>query len=132
MAGSVALFAAGTMLSASAGAAPTQTDWEAGAYRGAVDVVESNGANNQDSLKGVVFDDTNKNSVLDGNERGLNGVEVSNGRETAVADAKGGYELPTFENMTVSSPSRVDIRFRSKRTTSPNSSTITCPRDPRS
>lgn len=101
MAGTVALFAAGTMLSVSAGAAPTQTDWEAGAYRGAVDVVESNDANNQDSLKGVVFDDTNKNSALDGNERGLNGVEVSNGREIATTDAKGSYELPAFENMTV-------------------------------
>lgn len=95
------MLAAGTMLSASAGAAPTQTDWEAGAYRGAVDVVESNGANNQDSLQGVVFDDTNKNSVLDGNERGLNGAEVSNGRKIATTDAKGSYELPAFENMTV-------------------------------
>ncbi len=99
--GTAAVLVAGTLLPSSAGAAPAQSDWDANAYRGSVDVVESNGTSNQESLKGVVFDDSNKNSVLDGNERGLNGVAVSNGRDIATTDSNGRYELPAFENMTV-------------------------------
>ncbi|MDO2933666.1 calcineurin-like phosphoesterase family protein [Paeniglutamicibacter sulfureus] len=100
-AGALVLATAGTLLSSSAGAAPTQPDWDSTAYRGAVEVVAPTGTNNQEMLKGVVFDDKNKNSRHDGNEPGLNGVSVSNGREIATTDSNGRYELPAFDNMTV-------------------------------
>jgi len=84
-------------------AQPAGGAWEQNAYRGHVDVVrapEGSSTPAPKALTGVVFDDRNKNSRQDKNERGMRGVTVSNGRNTVKTDAKGRYELPVFENMT--------------------------------
>lgn len=76
------------------------TGWEQQAFRGDVEIVRSDDAA-QDVIDGVVFDDLNQNSTQDDNEPGVEGVTVSNGRETTTTDAEGRYELPAYENMTV-------------------------------
>ncbi|MEL4357897.1 MULTISPECIES: calcineurin-like phosphoesterase family protein [unclassified Luteococcus] len=70
------------------------------AYRGHVQVVRGKAANPK-VLRGTVFDDRDKDSVQDRNEKGIAGVTVSNGRQVVTTDAKGRYRLPAFENMTV-------------------------------
>lgn len=46
------------------------------------------------AVKGIVFDDVNQNSVMDGDEQGIPGVTVySDGGEQAVTDANGSYTL---------------------------------------
>lgn len=52
-------------------------------------------------VQGVVFEDTNRNGVLDPGEPGLPGVCVSNGREVVATDEEGRYALPAYENMIV-------------------------------
>lgn len=99
-AGTLALLLAGSVIAPAAGAAPAAGDWDEAAYRGAVDVAQA-AAQNQESIKGTVFEDKNKNSKQDGNERGIGAVTVSNGREVAKTDSSGRYELPAFNNMTV-------------------------------
>lgn len=81
-------------------AADADAAWEEQVFRGNVDVVRSDDAA-QDTLDGVVFDDLNQNSTQDEGEPGVEGVTVSNGRETTTTDAEGRYELPAYENMTV-------------------------------
>lgn len=75
------------------------TAWEETAYRGSVEIVEDR--DDEDTLKGVVFEDTNKNSRRDGNESGIEGVAVSNGRDIVFTDAEGRYELQVDDNTTV-------------------------------
>lgn len=84
--------------------------WEEQAFRGEVEVVRSDDAE-QDVLDGVVFDDLNQNSTQDEDEPGVEGVTVSNGRETTTTDAEGRYELPAYENMTafVTQPSGYQV-----------------------
>ncbi|MCM1012122.1 calcineurin-like phosphoesterase C-terminal domain-containing protein [Brevibacterium sp. XM4083] len=53
-------------------------------------------------LTGQVFDDTNENSRLDGDEEGIPGVSVTNGLDVVETDGSGTYRLPVRENMTVS------------------------------
>ncbi len=53
------------------------------------------------TVRGIVFEDTNRNGVLDPGERGLPGVCVSNGQEVVATDGEGKYELPSRENMIV-------------------------------
>ena len=48
----------------------------------------------QEMAKGVVFHDSNKNGKLDGREKGLPGVSVSNGTDVVLTNAKGEYQLP--------------------------------------
>ena len=88
----------------SASAAPSTTGADARSaaplYRGEVDVV-AGPDEDQDTLDGVVFDDRNKNSTQDANEKGIEGVTVSNGQDVVTTDAKGGYELPARDNMNV-------------------------------
>lgn len=48
----------------------------------------------QEIAKGVVFNDINKNGLLDKKETGIPHVSVSNGREVVQTDAKGQYQLP--------------------------------------
>lgn len=72
-----------------------------GLYEGGVEVVEGE-AENQDVITGQVFDDTNRNSALDGDEAGIEGVSVTNGVDVVITDAEGRYELPASDNMTVS------------------------------
>ncbi|MEE2570686.1 calcineurin-like phosphoesterase family protein [Pseudarthrobacter sp. J64] len=100
-AGTLAVIAAAALLNPSAGNAAETSDWAANAYRGSVNVVE--GADeNQEVIDGVVFVDADQDSVQGGNERGLAGVTVSNGRDVTKTDGQGRYELPAFDNMTVS------------------------------
>lgn len=48
----------------------------------------------QNTAKGFVFEDLNKNGKKDRKETGVSGVAVSNGIEVVVTDNKGYYELP--------------------------------------
>lgn len=52
----------------------------------------------QEIAKGVVFDDINKNGILDKKERGIPNVSVSNGVEVVQTDAQGQYKLPVDED----------------------------------
>jgi len=66
------------------------------AYIGSVEAVAGDAA---DMARGHVFLDANRNSVMDEGETGLEGVMVSNGREVALTDATGAYELPAYGDM---------------------------------
>jgi hypothetical protein len=46
------------------------------------------------SVRGVVFDDANRNGVRDAGEAGIAGVAVSNGVDVALTQGDGRYELP--------------------------------------
>lgn len=48
--------------------------------------------------KGVVFNDLNQNGRLDGDEKGISGIKVSNGREIVVTGDNGDYELPVSDD----------------------------------
>lgn len=77
-------------------AAPGADD---GLYTGSVEVVDGP-AVDPAVLTGHVFDDVNRNSVHDAEERGVPGVRVSNGAEVVVTDEAGRYELPAGEDFT--------------------------------
>ena len=84
-------------------AAASPEDWSETAYRGEVEVVRTSTGPADDSvLTGQVFVDANQNGTRDGDEDGLAGVMVTNGREVVRTDDEGGYRLPAFDNMTVS------------------------------
>jgi 3',5'-cyclic AMP phosphodiesterase CpdA len=74
--------------------------WERTAFRGQVEVVEGDDAE-ATTISGTVFEDRNENSTQDRRERGIRGVQVSNGREVVTTDRQGRYELPVEDNMTV-------------------------------
>ncbi len=46
-----------------------------------------------EEISGVVYDDANRNRQWDANEEGIEGVPVSNGRDIALTDAFGRYEI---------------------------------------
>ena len=46
-----------------------------------------------ETVRGTVFDDRNKNGVLDAGEAGIPGVRVSNGSDVVTTDTQGAYEL---------------------------------------
>lgn len=48
----------------------------------------------QNQVKGVVFEDVNKNGKKDRTEKGIEKVAVSNGVQVVLTDANGKYELP--------------------------------------
>jgi hypothetical protein len=50
-----------------------------------------------DRATGVVFDDENRNGVLDPDEHGISDVAVSNGRDLVLSDQAGRYSLPVPE-----------------------------------
>lgn len=75
-------------------------DWNGKAFRGQVDVTAGPGED-QDVLDGAVFDDRNRNSQQDAGERGIAGVDVSNGREIVTTDRQGRYEIPLRDGETV-------------------------------
>ncbi len=79
--------------------AQESTPWEETVYRGSVEVVEKQEDN--DTLEGVVFEDTNQNSQQDAGEPGIAGVPVSNGRDIVTTDDEGRYEVPVDDNTTV-------------------------------
>ena len=70
-------------------------------YEGHVQV-DRGKADDPERFTGQVFDDVNENSKLDGDEKGVSGVAVSNGVDVVQTDGDGRYELPVRENMTVS------------------------------
>ena len=85
-----------------AAASGRHQDWDRTAYRGQIEVVRSDdGPADPTVLNGTVFVDRDRDSRHDRNERGLAGVEVSNGRDVATTDSRGRYRLPVFDNMTV-------------------------------
>ncbi|WP_017571370.1 calcineurin-like phosphoesterase C-terminal domain-containing protein [Nocardiopsis halotolerans] len=90
------------MIPTSAAAAPSESP-DNTTYRGDIEVIRTPmGAVDDAVLTGQVFVDANRNSVSDGGEAGLAGVMVTNGRDVVRTDDEGRYQLPAFENMTVS------------------------------
>ncbi|MGY6522029.1 MAG: calcineurin-like phosphoesterase C-terminal domain-containing protein [Mongoliitalea sp.] len=55
----------------------------------------------QQTVKGIVFEDNNRNGKKERNEKGVANVAVSNGIEVVLTDAKGAYELPIQEHQTI-------------------------------
>jgi 3',5'-cyclic AMP phosphodiesterase CpdA len=77
-------------------------EWNETAYRGQVEVIPAkDDRSDRRVLRGKVFVDRDRDSVSDPGERGLRGVMVSNGRDVVTTDARGYYELPVYDNMTV-------------------------------
>lgn len=56
------------------------------------------GAGNE-TVSGYVFDDANKNGIMDENEEGVEGVLVSNGLEWVRTDVNGNYEIGVRQDM---------------------------------
>ncbi len=48
----------------------------------------------QDTVRGVVYHDSDNDGVRDSGEAGVDGVGVSNGKDVVMTDAQGKYELP--------------------------------------
>lgn len=63
------------------------------------------------TVRGIVFEDTNRNLQLDLGEKGVEGVCVSNGREVVQTDKEGHYLLPAYQEMVVfvTKPSGYDL-----------------------
>ncbi|MDW5324388.1 calcineurin-like phosphoesterase family protein [Plantactinospora sp. KLBMP9567] len=95
--------ATATVVSAPAAMATrSEKTWNETAYRGHVEVLRDNGRPADPTvLTGRVFVDRDRDSVSDRRERGLAGVEVSNGRDVVTTDRDGRYRLPVYDNMTV-------------------------------
>ncbi len=53
---------------------------------------------NEKLASGTVFNDNNKNQVMDEEEQGIPGVAVSNGREVVITDRDGRYGLPVSDD----------------------------------
>lgn len=61
--------------------------------------IKSSAENN--SVNGTVFLDTNKNGILDENEKGIEGVYVSNGKDVTRTNTKGEWKLTVDNNFGV-------------------------------
>lgn len=88
-------------------------------FRGnSVEMVEKKGDSSVALLKkvtGTVFNDTDKNGVLDKGEQGVNGVCVTDGYNVVVTDAKGRYQLPVDKRsrfIYISVPSGYEVTER--------------------
>ena len=68
-------------------------------YLGSVEVVRDGGGG--PVVRGTVFLDSNRNSMLDAAEPGIPDVMVSNGREVVRTDPSGDYALPAYDDMNV-------------------------------
>lgn len=79
--------------------AAAKNSWAENAYRGKPQVVGT--AVDAKTIDGRVFVDTDQDSKADPSEPGRAGVQVSNGRDVTRTDADGRYELPVYDNMTV-------------------------------
>jgi hypothetical protein len=66
-------------------------------YIGSVETVGE--AEDQSTATGTVFLDANRNSQMDEGETGIEGVQVSNGREVVLTGADGTYEIPAYDDM---------------------------------
>ena len=51
--------------------------------------------------KGVVYEDLNKNRVRDADEKGIEGVRVSNGIDIVITDTAGNFSLPVSDDTAV-------------------------------
>ncbi|GHD22930.1 hypothetical protein GCM10007147_17770 [Nocardiopsis kunsanensis] len=98
MAAAVAVAGPLALVPATVAASPS----EGGAYRGEIEVVAGEEGAAGDSVTGTVFVDADRNSTNDRGEEGLADVMVTNGRDVVRTDSEGRYELPAFDNMTVS------------------------------
>lgn len=98
-----AVLAGSTIMAPAPAAAAPAEGGEDTVYRGGVEVVRtSTGAEDDSVLTGTVFVDADQDSTSDGDESGLPGVMVTNGRDVVRTDSEGRYRLPAFDNMTVS------------------------------
>lgn len=90
-----------TLVAAPASAAPD--DGAGDGYRGAIEVVPAaeEGSGDDSVVTGTVFVDAEESGAAEGQE-GLADVVVTNGRDVVTTDDEGRYELPAFDNMTVS------------------------------
>jgi len=55
----------------------------------------------QTSVSGYVFEDINKNQKKENQEKGIEGVAVSNGSQVVLTDKKGKYSLPIADGQTI-------------------------------
>lgn len=74
--------------------------WQDTAYRGQVEVIEGDDES-AETISGVVFEDRDETSTRAERERGVSGVQVSNGRDVVTTDSQGRYELPVEDGMDV-------------------------------
>lgn len=79
----------------------TPAPGDSGLYEGGVQTSEKD-AEDQSTITGHVFDDANQNSQHDDDEKGIEGVKVTNGRDVTTTDAEGRYTLPVYDDMNVS------------------------------
>ncbi len=56
---------------------------------------------NEELARGVVYHDENENRILDGSEKGIKGVLVSNGTQIVQTDEMGAYEIPVSDDAIV-------------------------------
>ncbi len=96
-----------TVLVGATGTADAIQDDEPGvstAYVGHIEVLRKVGGQfrpGAGTIRGMVFQDDDRDSRSDRREDGVAGVMVSNGREVVETDDDGGYELPAYDGMTV-------------------------------
>lgn len=64
-------------------------------------IADSNQNLKAQEVQGVVFEDANRNARLDGNEKGIPGILVSNQLEVVRTDNDGRYRLPVHDDETV-------------------------------
>ncbi|WP_423129809.1 calcineurin-like phosphoesterase C-terminal domain-containing protein [Gaoshiqia sp. Z1-71] len=55
----------------------------------------------QSAVRGIVYEDLNKNNRRERNEKGIPGVAVSNGTEVTETNSKGEYELPVSDDQII-------------------------------
>jgi len=77
------------------GADPVFADYVAGP-----EIIRGEG-DGGDTVRGVVFQDLNRNGRRDEGEPGVSGVKVSNGRDVVATQSDGGYSLPARSDMAV-------------------------------
>ena len=56
----------------------------------------------QNNVTGYVYEDLNNNAIKDKNEKGIQGVAVTNGKEVSLSNEDGSYSLPANDDMIVS------------------------------
>lgn len=73
--------------------------------------VSEEAAQDQETVRGTVFDDRDRDGRRGPGETGVRGVTVSNGREVVRTDESGAYELPAYDGMTVfvTKPATFDV-----------------------
>ena len=63
-------------------------------YRGTIDVRPAAPGETVDRIRGVVFEDRNRDGIMQRRERGIRGVLVSDGLNVVKTDSRGRYSLP--------------------------------------